>query len=78
MQKNGSYHGRLLASRIVYKHESGIEVIEIDLALSLKLVEEVEKTKRKGGAGSNASCWEPAGTKELATAGGRFLSAVLA
>ena len=38
-------------------------------------MEEVEETKCKGGARSNASRWKPANTKELATTGGRIVFA---
>jgi hypothetical protein len=71
------HHGGLLAGRVVYKGERNIEVIEVHFALGLKLVEEVEETKCERGARASESCRKPAGTKELATAGGRFRPVVI-
>ena len=65
-----TYHGRLLTGRVVYKSERVVEVVEVHLALGLKLVEEVEETKRERSAGASTRCGEPAGTEQLGTAGG--------
>ena len=63
---------RHLASRVIHKSKRIVDVIKIDLALGLNLVEEVKKTKRKDSVWTIPSCWKPADTKELATAGGVF------
>ena len=46
--------------------------------MSLKLVEEVEETKREDGARADASRWKPSGTKKLATVGGGWHPIVIA
>lgn len=68
----GTYHRGLLTSRVVDKRERIVEVIEVHLALRLKLVKEVEEAECEGSAGAGISRWKPTGTKELATAGGGF------
>ena len=72
MRRKTTYHTRHLASRVIHKSERIVDVIKIDLALGLNLVEEVEKTKCKDSAWMIPSCWKPADMKELATVGGVF------
>ena len=72
MRRKTTYHTRHLASRVIHKSERIVDVIKIDLALGLNLVEEVEKTKRKDSVWMIPSCWKPVDAKELATAGGMF------
>lgn len=52
--------------------ERSIKVVEIHFALCLKLVKEVEEVEGKDSARTGPSCWEPAGAKELAMAGGHI------
>lgn len=67
--KKSAYHAGLLASRVVHRDERGVEVVEVYFTLSLKLVKEVEETKREGGTGAGPSRRKPACTKKLGTAG---------
>ena len=61
----------LLTGRVGYRDEREVKVVQIHFALCLEFVEEVEQTKRKGGARAGQRCWEQPVAKELATAGTR-------
>ena len=42
-----------------------MEVIQVDLALCLKLVDEIEKTEGEGSAGVRPRGWKPSNVKQL-------------
>ena len=54
-----------------------MKIVDIDLALGLKLVEEVEKTKGEGSAGAVPGGRKPAYAKELSTTTAGSLSLTL-
>ena len=67
-----TYHGGFPTSRVCYRDERNIEVVQIHFALCLKFVQKIKEAEREGSTGTSPSCWKPAGTKKLATTGGRF------
>ena len=62
------YHRRVHACRVRHRHESSVEIVQVDLAPGLEFVDEVKKAKGKGGAGARPGRWEPPGIEKLSAA----------
>jgi len=71
-------HRRGFQTVIGRRDKRTIEVVQINLAPGLKLMDIIEEPEREGGARAIPGSWKPSGTKELNATVARLFTVVVA